>query len=163
MELTNTYIYLNKYGNEVTSEMRTRLRNRGKYASGELYDSIRYEVKGSKHKFTVNFKMASYGQYVDKGTKPSKYADMPPRTGGKRKSKFIESLQKWCKIRGLPTGLAFPIRRKIWKFGLAPTHFFTIPIERSRQRLKTGTQRAYAKDIEQNISKDFGRKTKTQR
>lgn len=41
----NTRAYIVKYGNEVENEIETRLTNNGKIASGDLYDSIRYEIK----------------------------------------------------------------------------------------------------------------------
>ncbi len=149
----HTEAYLRKYGNEVESEIETRLRNNGKYASGKLYDSIEYEITETGTKFTLTFKMADYGAYVDKGIKPSKYATMKGK--GKGKSKFIESLKKWCRIKGLPEGASFPIRRKIWEMGIPATNFFTIPTTRRAKQFEVNVGKAMEKDVEQIIKKEL--------
>lgn len=145
--------YLKKYGDSVEQEIETRLRNNGKYATGELYDSIRYEITETKVKFTISFYMASYGVYVDKGTKPSKYAKSEGKGTGN--SPFIKSLMKWCQIKGLPKAAAFPIRRKIWEFGQRPTNFFTIPTTRRAKQLAAGVEKAMAIDVENIIRKEI--------
>lgn len=148
--------YLKTYGDQVESEIETRLKNYGKYATGNLYDSIRYTVTEDSNKFRISFFMADYGQWVDKGSKPSKYANMTGK--GKGKSKFIESLMIWCRIKGIPEGAAFPIRRKIWKEGLPPTNFFTIPTTRRVKQLNEGIRKAMIQDAEAIIKKEFGKK-----
>lgn len=152
-EYKNTEKFLKTYANQVESEIETRLMSNGKYASGYLYDSIRYEIKEDSKKFLLTFKMADYGRYVDKGTKPSKYADSEGKGTGK--SPFITSLMKWCAIRGLPKNAAFPIRRKIWKMGIAPTNFFTIPTTRRLKQLEKGVEKNMALDLENIIRKEL--------
>lgn len=154
----NTTKFIINYANSVESEIETRLHNLGKVASGTLYDSIRYEFKEGKHRFELTFKMADYGYYVDKGVKPSKYAEM--EGGGTGKSAFIAALQKWCVIRGLPKGAAFPIRRKIWRIGIPPTNFFTIPTTRRIKQFNEGVKKNMALDIEQIIKKDVSQSRK---
>lgn len=147
----NTRAYIVKYGNEVENEIETRLTNNGKIASGDLYDSIRYEIKEDSKKFVITFKMADYGKYVDKGTKPSKYANSTGKGTGK--SPFIKSLMKWCEIKGLPKQAAFPIRRKIWETGQPATNFFTIPTTRRAKQFEKGVEKAMALDVDQYIKK----------
>ncbi len=150
---TNTYEFVKKYANSVESEIETRLHNAGKIATGKLYQSIGYKISYDKDGLLLKFVMASYGKFVDKGTKPSKYADMQgPGTG---KSEFIKSLIKWCKIKGLPTGAAFAIRRKIWKEGLPSTMFFTIPTTRRAKYFEKGVGEAMAKDIDNLLQDDI--------
>ena len=111
--------------------------------------------------------MADYGQYVDKGVNGTEknwgsiysYKKGQP-TGGK--SKFISSLQKWCAIKGIPKGAAFAIRRNIFKYGIAPTNFFTIPTTRRRKQLEDGIRKNMALDIELAIEQE-ARKLKTKR
>jgi hypothetical protein len=156
MEWTNTRDFILKYANSVESEIETRLHNRKKIASGHLYDSIGYKLSENKDRFKLEFFMADYGKYVDKGTKPSKYAHMKDTRKRKgRKSKFIEALMKWCRIRGIPKEAAFPIRRKIWKEGQAPTNFFTIPTTRRLKQFESGVEKMMAKDIELAIQKEL--------
>lgn len=152
-EFKNTKKYLINYGNQVENEIETRLKNHGKYAYGFLYNSIRYELKETNEQFTLSFFMADYGKYVDKGIKPSKYSDSKGKGSGK--SKFIESLMKWCRIKGLPKEAAFPIRKNIWKHGIAPTNFFTIPTTRRLKQLEAGVEKAMALDVEQYIQKSI--------
>jgi hypothetical protein len=152
-EFKNTEKFIRTYANQVESEIETRLRNNGKYASGTLYDSIRYEITEEKTRFILTFKMADYGIYVDKGTKPSKYANS--EGGGTGKSKFITSLMKWCTIKGLPKNAAFPIRRHIWKVGIPPTNFFTIPTTRRLKQLEKGIEKNMALDVENIIRKEL--------
>lgn len=149
----NTLKYLKTYGDSVESEIETRLKGFGKYASGKLYNSIRYEIKETDDKFIVSFFMADYGKYVDKGTKPSKYANSTGKGTGK--SKFIESLMKWCVIKGLPKQAAFPIRRNIWKYGIPPTNFFTIPTTRRIKQLETAVEKTMAQDVDKMIQNEF--------
>ncbi len=148
-----TDAFIRKYGSQVESEIETRLNNKGKIASGKLYESIRYEVKEAKSEFILSFLMAEYGKYVDKGIKPSKYANSTGKGTGK--SKFIESLKKWCKIKGIPEGAAYPIRRSIWKYGIAPTNFFTIPTTRRQAFYEQKLADTMAKDIDNNLQKEF--------
>ncbi len=152
-EFKQTKKYLTTYGNQVESEIETRLRNAGKYASGNLYDSIRYDIKETDERFTISFYMADYGVYVDKGIKPSKYANAEGTGTGK--SPFITSLMKWCQIKGLPKEAAFPIRKNIWKFGIRPTNFFTIPTTRRLKQLEAGVEKNMALDVEVIIKKSL--------
>jgi len=145
--------YLTTYGNQVENEILTRLHNFGKYASGKLYDSIGYNIKETDTKFTLTFVMEYYGQFVDKGIKPSKYANSKRKGRKGGKSKFIEALMKWCRIKGIPVNAAFPIRAKIWRDGIAPTNFFTIPTTRRIKQFEKGVEKAMAKDVESIIKK----------
>lgn len=153
-EWTNTRDFLTKYANSVEGEIESRLHGHKKIASGKLYESIGYRLTEDKSEFKLEFFMAEYGKYVDKGIKPSKYANM--HGGGKGKSKFIEALFKWCRIKGIPKEAAFAIRRKIWKEGIAPTNFFTIPTTRRLKQLYAGYEKAQALDIEDQIKRAVG-------
>lgn len=145
--------YIINYANQVESEIETRLKNYGKYASGFLYNSIGYKLSTANDSFLLKFVMADYGYYVDKGAKPSKYYGK--QGGGTGKSEMIKSLMKWCVIKGLPKGAAFAIRNKIWKFGQKPTNFFTIPIKRRAKQFEKGYENAMAKDIDNLIQKEI--------
>jgi hypothetical protein len=144
-----TFKYLVKYGNSVENEIETRLTNNGKIATGKLYDSIGYTLTEDRGGFNLKFKMAEYGKYVDKGVKP--HPEYLTGKGTGRKSKFITALKKWCRVKGIPEGAAYGIRRKIWKDGIKPTNFFTIPTTRRQKQFEKGFADAIAKDIEDNI------------
>lgn len=154
-DFKNTEAYIRKYGSQVEQEIETRLHNLDKVASGELIYSIGFEVKETPKAFTLSFHMAEHGYWVDKGSKPSKYANSEEKGTGK--SPFIKSLMKWCDIKGLPRGAAFPIRKKIWKFGQPPTNFFTIPTTRRRKQLESGIKKNMAIDAKQILRKAAGK------
>ena len=64
--------YIETYGKSVESEIKKRLKGHDKYASGKLYESIRFIMKETPKDFTLDFTMLDYGKYVDKGVKGSK-------------------------------------------------------------------------------------------
>jgi len=158
----NTENYIETYGEQVTKEIQNRLKSHGKYATGKLYKSIKFELKKNKEDIIILFKMADYGQYVDKGVNGWK-----KRTGGKYqfkpkdgngtggKSKFIQSLFKWCQAKGMDKNAAFAIRRKVWRDGISPTNFFTIPTTRRQKQFEKGVERNMIKDIEIQLQKEF--------
>jgi hypothetical protein len=148
-----TAAFIKKYGDSVEQEIEKRLHGYNKIASGKLYDSIRYEVKEAKGEFILKFLMADYGKYVDKGVKPQPKYLTGKGTG--KKSKFIEALKKWCKIKGIPTGAAYPIRRNIWKYGISPTNFFTIPTTRRQKYFESELEKAMVRDIDNQLQKEL--------
>ena len=147
--------YLTEYGKSVVDEMKTRLLNQKRtYKSGtfnvgintgSLFKSLRYRTGENNEEFFVTFYMNDYGVYVDKGVKPQpKYL----KGKGTGRSNFITALKKWCRDKGLDQGLAFPIRRNIWKFGIKPTNFFTISTTRRQKQFEEMIARNMAKDME---------------
>lgn len=137
--------YLTEYGKSVIDEMKTRLTNAGKEATGNLHKSLKFRTQETEDEFLISFYMADYGVYVDKGVKPQPQYLTGKGTG---KSKFIAALKKWCKVKGIPQNAAFPIRRNIWKFGIKPTNFFTIPTVRRQKQFEEMIARNMAKDME---------------
>ena len=76
----NTIKYLHQYGNAVVVAIKKRIRQDKLIDTGDLLDSINYEVKASVKNFQVIFKMgdgnfrygsglpSEYGVYQDQGT-----------------------------------------------------------------------------------------------
>lgn len=161
-EFKHTLAYVTKYANEVEQEIESRLFSHKKIASGKLYDSIHYEIKETGLKISLTFKMADYGKYVDKGVNGydnkvgSQYSFKPKDGKGTgKKSAFITALQRWCVIKGLPKNAAYPIRKKIWKMGIPPTNFFTLPTKRRVKQLEQGIKKNMALDIEESLQRDL--------
>lgn len=154
-EFKNTTDFIKKFGKEVENEIKTRLLSNGKKASGKLYKSIKFEYRESLKQLEASWRMEEYGVYVDKGVKPQpKYLEGK----GTGKSKFIQALKKWCKIKGIPEGAAFPIRRNIWKYGIKPTNFFTIPTKRRAKYYEEQIGINMAKDLDKQLQKELDKK-----
>ena len=83
-----TYDTLNKIGDIYIAELTQQLLSADKDASGNLIDSLDYEVLKTVDGFLLELKAASYLRYVDKGRKPGK---MPP----------TKDIEKWVKEKGI--------------------------------------------------------------
>jgi hypothetical protein len=158
----HTLLYVTTYANQVEAEIESRLHGHNKVASGDLYDSIGYTIKETPTKISLKFEMADYGKFVDKGVNGymngwgSPYSFKPKDgKGSGKKSEFITKLQKWCAIKGLPKDAAYPIRKNIWKNGIAPTNFFTLPTRRRAKQFALGVEKNLALDVEEIIQKDL--------
>ena len=158
----NTDKFLRTYGNQVEQEIETRLTKAGKYASGKLLESVRYEIKEKTNQVIVAFFMADYGKFVDKGVEG--FESGKAGKGGSSIYKFgkkmppEKSIKQWLKIKGIPEKASFPIRRSIWKFGITPTNFFTIPTTRRIKQLEEGIKKNMIKDAEEIIKKESKKK-----
>ena len=158
-----TFGFMRKYGSEVEAEIKNRLKGHGKYASGKLLKSVKHTIKEEAGEIVLKFQMEEYGQFVDKGVNgydkkrgsPFSYKRKDANHKPKRKSEFITQLMKWCQKKGMPKGAAFPIRRNIWRFGIAPTQFFTIPTKRRQAFFEKQMESLMVKDIENQIIKEF--------
>jgi hypothetical protein len=60
--------YLDSFGKEVIKTAKINLQSAGK-GGGNLESSLKFEVKETPKGFEVQFKMAPYGTFVDKGVK----------------------------------------------------------------------------------------------
>lgn len=158
----NTLTFLKKYGESVEQEIGTRLHGFGKIDSGNLDDSISYAITEENGRMKIIFRMADYGKYVDKGVKGSESGKAGE--GGNSIYAFTnkmppaKALSGWLKRKGLPESASFPIRRHIFRFGITPTNFFTIPTMRRQKQLENGIRDNMIKDIEQLLQKEFGKK-----
>lgn len=150
---------LKKYGASVVAEMKTRLQNQNKVASGKLLKSLKYDLSETLKTIELNFYAEDYYKFVDKGVNGyaqrvgSPFSFKPKDGRGTGRSLFIPALKKWCRIRGIPEGKAFAIRRNIWKFGIAPTQFFTISTTRREKQLMKQIEEAQKKDLEAQLKK----------
>lgn len=94
--------------------------------TGELSGSMKYKLSRG----TLTFEMVDYGEYVDEGRKPGKYA--PPQVIEEWvKSKPVRLRDKKGRfMRQTPKAmqsLAFLINRGIHDYGIRPTKFFSKP------------------------------------
>lgn len=155
--------YIETYGKSVESEIKKRLKGHDKYASGKLYESIRFIMKETPKDFTLDFTMLDYGKYVDKGVKGSK-TNKAGNTPYKYTNKMppTKVFDKWVLRKGLAPRdkkgkflnryrIKFAIARSIFLHGVAPTNFFTIPTTRRAKQFEAGVGNAMAQDLDKMI------------
>lgn len=166
--LKNTKDFIITFGKSVEQEIKTRLLNSNKKATGKLYKSIKFNYRDSVKELEVSWRMEDYGLFVDGGVKGS---GIPNGFKGKRKplitvGRFAygskmppeSALKNWLNIKGLDKSLSFPIRRSIWIFGIAPTNFWTIPTTRRQKQYEKGLEKAFEKDLDIELQKQLNKK-----
>ena len=106
----------------IVKEMKNIIKLNGAFATGNLYNSVKYKVyKDKSEKFHLDVDYVYYGLWIDMGRKPGK---QPP----------LREIQEWCRIKGIPQEAAFPIARKIGRFGFKGINF-TKPFEKAYKNL----------------------------
>lgn len=157
--------YVNEYSKSQESEIKKRLKNHGKYASGSLYNSIKVIPKETKNSFLVEYYMNEYGKFIDKGVKGSKQ-NRAGNTPYKYTNKMppVKAFDKWVVKKGIaPRGengkflsrksIKFAIARSIFLRGIVPTNFFTIPFKRTQKQFEKGIEKSMAKDLDNQAKK----------
>ncbi len=129
--------------------------------SGKLRNSITSELKtrtedGRFSKGFIIFKMLEYGLNVDKGRRAGK--GVPPQVlidWIKKKPLRIRDLETGSFVKQTESrvkGLAYVINRKIKKYGIPATNFFTDAYESQETKFMAEMQEAIAQDNAQYIS-----------
>lgn len=126
----------------ISKEMKSIIKLNGAFASGTLYDSIKYKVfKDKSEIYHMEFDYVYYGLFVNYGRKPS--SKMPP----------LKDIREWCRLKGIPQDAAFPIAKKIQKFGFRGIDF-TKPFEDAQGPIKQ-----YLSELGQKFADDFVEQT----
>jgi hypothetical protein len=148
MDTKNIENYLNSFGKQVVNRAKANL-GKAKGGSTKLATTIKFEVKPDADGFVVQFFMADYGTFLDKGVSGNKkkqsfknYENQSESSPYKYTTKQPPSgiLAKWIKKKGIKgrdkkTGrfisnlsLAFLIGRKIKRDGIKSLSFFQKPL-----------------------------------
>lgn len=135
----SVYKVMKDFGTVTVREMKKKLKASGKVASGDLYNSINYQIVDNGDTLSLAFAMEDYGQYVNEGRKPGKF---PP----------LNAIKKWLKIKGIDEDAAFPIAKHIEREGIEPTYFMLISNTKYKN-YQNKLEKAYAKDQEAIIQK----------
>jgi hypothetical protein len=141
-DLIETRKVLESWGDDVLSSMKNILINNGKSASGNLINSLSYQITFNGDNLDIEFQMPQYGQFVDGGRRPGK---QPP----------ISAISQWAQIRGIPQKAVFPIARKIGREGIKPTPFFQTSIDSNIEILTSQLEEAMVKDLDNYIQKQI--------
>jgi len=103
--------------------------NGNKYATGQLYESIKYSIETDlQGQPVLVLSYVDYFDYVNEGRRP------------KQKRVPINALLNWIAVRGIqvqdsrgrdipPLSLAFAIQTNIFKFGIAPSNIYDRGLE----------------------------------
>ena len=152
---------LNDFGGYVVQQSRTNLTKGGKNTSGELYDSLKYNINVSKNSFQLDILMSDYGKFIDKGVKGSKSSQKAPNSPFKYTNKMPPArvFSKWIVKKGFAPrndkgqfqtrkSLQFAIARSIFLTGIKTSNFITTPFERAFKRLPDDIVEAYSLEVD---------------
>lgn len=113
-------------GKEFVKQLQINLKNEGKYATGDLINSIGYQVVETANGWELEITSLDYLTYVDEGRKPGK---MPPT---KPIRKWIDD--KKISVIGSKDSAAFLIARSIGEKGIKPTNVIDKTIKQVMSR-----------------------------
>lgn len=163
--------YLNSFGKQIVKQAVANLSAADK--KGALSNSIDFFVIKKGKSLTIRFKMAKYGQFVDKGVSgTNKKRSFKDYKGETRKSPFKYKakqppsgiIQKWIKRKGLKgrdkkgrfithKSLSFLIARSIKKKGIKGISFFQKPLMLGMKTYNQKFSKALQEDIVNSLRK----------
>ena len=142
---------LEEYAIEVRNLYQDKLIENDRIASGDLLNSIEYEVEVLDNKYVVSLNLEDYWKYVEWDTKPH----FPP----------VNALLNWIKIKPVlptpngkkklptPNQLAYLIGSRIAKRGTKGSHDMEEAIAEVKERYKDKMVRALSSDMNDYIYK----------
>lgn len=145
MEVNELKQAINKYGINVVADLTTQLVKNNSVASGKLVNSIEFKLNEAVADAVLSLEInaADYWKYVESGRKAGK---MPN----------LEAVLTWVKLKGLPSSAAYPIAKKIEKYGIKAKPFLKDIIKAQSptiQNFKKTIEESFQKDIEKELVK----------
>tara|TARA_R110000868_G_C10579400_1_gene738490 strand:- start:19 stop:549 length:531 start_codon:yes stop_codon:yes gene_type:complete len=161
---------LNNFAAEVVSRAKKNLVDEKK-SRGDLYNTLKYNVRVEPNLFLVDFLMEPYGAFVDKGVrgKTSTYpetqaalSDFRYGSGTGPKGGLTKGIETWLnkkrfqwrdkkgKFLSYET-MSFLIARSIYNKGIKATMFFTKPYEELIKGLDSEIENSFFLDVENAI------------
>lgn len=142
MEYPNLYNAMNQIGQELVSELKNELIDKGKQASSKLVNSIGFNLVGTDKGWNIVITSEDYLKYVDQGRKPGK---MPPSN----------KLIPWIQSKGISFGgnesidqMAFVIAKSIGENGIPATNVIKNSIEVIYNKRKDLIAAAMVQDLQ---------------
>lgn len=160
MDFKRTQEELNRFAKYVIQQSRTNLTKGGKSVSGDLYNSLGYDLSVSANSFSLQFFMADYGEFQDKGVSGTKrrYNTIYEYTN---KKPPMQPLADWAKAKGIRLRdekgrykkgdyktIGFILQNSVFEKGIKPSLFFTKPFEKAFDRLPQDIIERFALDID---------------
>lgn len=142
---------LNEIGRDLVKELTNQLIKADKSATGNLINSLDYQVVETIDGFFINLLASPYLKYVDEGRRPGK---MPPpnKLINWIDQKSIRFTNKRGKLISKES-TAFLIARSIGKKGIKPTHVIQKSIDSIYSNKMKLIEQAAIEDIEALIEK----------
>lgn len=128
---------------------------KGKVATGNLIDSVEYQVVNKGDKFVVDLLADRYIFNVSEGRR----AGYPNGGDGS----FLRALIEWVKVKSIETddkkarAAAWAIRESIFKKGIPPTNIIDFAIEEIDKQVDAKVREAIQRDIENHFDNLFNR------
>ena len=163
--------YLNSFGKYVVKQSRANLTRKKKNVSKELYNSLEFKVVKTTEGFSVQFLMADYGTFIDKGVSGTKKineyttydgrrVESPYKYRGKRPPMSV--LDKWIVRRGIAPrneqgkfisrkSLQYLIANKIYTQGIKGISFFQRSLQLGLKDFYEQVGKAIKVDILNNL------------
>jgi len=130
---------LDKFGEEITSDIKEVLRINGAIASGNLEKSIDYKIVEREGEYKLVITYLDYGEYVLKGRRAG--AKPPP----------YAPIIRWTQFKGIPKSAAYPIAKSIGKKGIKPLNFL-FPFYSKQNQIERFLEQDVALEIEKEIT-----------
>ena len=143
------------YTNSRGKTYRKRIDNTGRLRNSLDSDVTVRDEEGRFKKASIEFMMADYGDVVDKGRRPGKGIPQAPLIAW-LKNEPVKPRGKDGKFKAQSDAniksLAYVISRNAKKYGIAPTNFFTEPLEEGTKKLTIDIAEAIAQEYAEDIA-----------
>ena len=164
MNFSKTQDAFNKFAKYVIQQAKTNLTKQKRNASGDLYNSLGYDLKVNPNSFSLEFFMEDYGAFIDEGVHGSKSSYLETQNSrfefsGRFKTIPTSAIDKWVVRKGIAPrdekgrfikrdSLKYIIAKSIYEKGIRASFFFTKPFEKAFDRLPPDVVEAFALDID---------------
>jgi hypothetical protein len=181
LETTALRNYLNSFGRQVTNRAKGQLQR--KKGGTDLEKTIKYSITKQGKSYVVNFFMADYGAYLDKGVSGNKEVQSYKSYEGKNltspykyttKQPPPDILAKWISKKNIKgrdkatgrfisnTSLAYLIGRKIKRDGFKSLAFFQKPLQLGLKQFGSKILDVLSDEIIKNVKDEEQKINKTQ-
>lgn len=135
----NTKKLLDVYGKHIISDIIAKMKSMDAYNSGRLASSLNYEIQEGVAELKLLIKGEEALLAIENGRRAGK---QPP----------LAEILRWVVINNIPKEAAYPIARKIGKFGIKPRPFLGEVVKNNTDtKLTNAIANSFAKDIEKEI------------
>ncbi len=164
--MENLEAVMNQYAKYVIQQSRTRLTKDDK-GGGNLYNSLSYQLMEDDQAMLVEFMMADYGAFVDRGVKgktstyPETRSALSPfqyGSGTGKKGGLTKGIDKWLRKKRFQfrdkkgrfmsyDSMRYLIVKSIYNKGLRANLFFSKPFKAGIEKYELNMAKAFAEDI----------------